>query len=245
MRFGRLAPVVCAVILASACGPKFEEMSPREVYEYGETEFADKDYNDAIKAYEALIDLYPFSIYVTQAELRIADSYFRRKRWAEAAVAYEDFVDKHPTNESVAHAVHHMGVSHYKEKRAIDRDQDETWAAESALSRVVTQYPDYAEAGDAREKLAEVREDLAARERYVGRFYRRENEPYAALQRYLVVVRDYPDTKYYPEALYFAGVSLVDLEEPAEARRYLELLADKFPDHKFGKRATDVLARIP
>ncbi|MCZ7585164.1 MAG: outer membrane protein assembly factor BamD [Deltaproteobacteria bacterium] len=240
----RIATALAAVLLFAAlpaCGPKFDEMSPSQIYDYGESEFNDRSFSNAIEAYEALIDLYPFSTYVTQAELRIADSYFARKRWAEAAVAYEDFVERHPTNAAVPHCLHRLGLSHHKQKLAIDRDQAETHLAEQTLTRLVTQYPDYPDREDAEEKLREAREDLAARERYIARFYWREKEYYASLQRFERVVRDYSDTKFYAESLYYAGACLLRLDEGAEAKRRLDLLLAKFPDDRYADKARKLL----
>jgi outer membrane protein assembly factor BamD len=229
------------LLAAAACGPKFENMSAKEIYDYGETRYSKKGYSDAVKAYEALIDLYPFSTYVTQAELRIADSNFERKRYAEAAVAYEDFLEKHPTNDAVPRVLHRLGLSHFEQKRAIDRDQSETFAAEQTLARLVTQYPDYKDFREAQSKLIVVREDLAARERYIARFYWREKEYYASLMRFERVIRDYSDTIYYPEALYYAALCWTNLQEPQESKRYFDLLLAKYPDNKYAKKAQKYL----
>ncbi len=232
----------CALVLfITACGPKFEEMSPREIFDYGTQKFEKEKYSDAIEAYEKLIDLYPFSMYVTVAELHIADSYYHRRRWVEAATAYEDFIDRHPTNKSTPHAMHYLGLSHYKMKRAIDRDQEETFLAQDALSRLATQFPDYSEIGDARDKLQEVRRDLAKRERYIARFYFREKEYYASLVRYQRIIRLYADTEYYPEALYYCASCYLKLEEKREAQRYVHMIQTKFPDNKYSEKAGELI----
>jgi outer membrane protein assembly factor BamD len=244
MRLGHLVKIFAFILAASilsGCGPKYDQMSPKAIYDLGEEKYTHKNYSDAIEAYEALIDHYPFSVYVTQAELKIADAYYAKRRYAEAATAYEDFLEKHPTNDSVPHVLHYLGLSHYDQKRAIDRDQTETHAAEQTLSRLVTQYPDYMAHDDAKTKLAEARKDLAARERYIARFYWREKEYYASLMRFERVVRDYSDTIYYPEALYYAGACLVELDEKDEAKRYFDILQAKFPDHKYTKKARGYL----
>ena len=244
----KAAPIVIFLVFAvvlAACAPKYDKMSPKEIYELGEGKYSSKSYSDAIEAYEALIDLYPFSTYVTQAELKIADAYYARRRYAEAAVAYEDFIEKHPTNESAPHAIHYLGLSHFEQKRAIDRDQEETHSAEQTLSRLVTQYPDYNGYEDAKRKLAEVRKDLAARERYIARFYWREKEYYAALMRFERVIRDYSDTAYYPEALYYSAMCLTKLKEKEEAGQYLDMLLARFPENKYAKKARGNLNEVP
>ncbi|MCC6156952.1 MAG: outer membrane protein assembly factor BamD [Deltaproteobacteria bacterium] len=232
----RAVAVVFVVAFAAACAPKFENMSASEIYDYGSNRFEKRDYSESIEAFEKLIELYPFSTYVTRAELAIADAYFARKRWPEAAVAYKDFAERHPTNEAAPRAIHREGASHDEQRLALDRDQEETLAAEQTLARVVTQYPDYADIADARARLLKVREDLAGRERYIARFYWREKEYYASVMRWQRIVRDFSDTKFLPEALYFSALCYRKLEEPEQAERHEKMLAAKFPDHKLSQK---------
>lgn len=234
---------ICALLVGS-CGPKFEEMSAQQIHNYGQAEFENKDYQDAIDAFEALIDLYPFSMYVANAELRIADANFNKRRWVEAEAAYEAFAQRHPNHEEVDHVYFRIGMCNYKEKLAIDRDQAYTSRAEQNFARVVSRYPDSEYIAEAQEKLAEVRRDLAKRERYVARHYWRDKEYYAAFKRWERIIRLFSDTEYYEEALYNAARCLHNLDEDGEARRYLRQLLNKFPEGKYAGKAKNLEAEL-
>lgn len=236
--------LICLVALFSGCGKKFEDMSAREIYEFGSEKYGGGKYSDAIEAYEALIDLYPFSVYVSKAELGIADSYFHKHRWDEAIPAYVDFLDRHPTNPQVPHVIHNLGMCYYNKKMAIDRDQIATFEAEANFRHLVTDYPNSEYYEEARKKLNEVREDLAKRERYIAKFYFREKEYYASLRRYLRVIRNYPDTKYFEEALYYSALCYLYLGEHQDARRQVQLLKLKFPKGKYEKKAEKILDQV-
>jgi outer membrane protein assembly factor BamD len=231
------------LVFSFGCGKKFEDMSAKEIYEFGSEKFEKGKYSEATEAYEALIDLYPFSVYVSKAELGIADSYFEKRRWDEAIPAYSDFLDRHPTNEKVPHVVYNLGMCYYEKKMAIDRDQIATYEAEANFRRLVTEFPESEYYGNARKKLNEVREDLAKRERYIAKFYFREKEYYASLRRYMRVIRNYPDTKYFEEALYYSALCYVYLGEDQDAKRQVQLLKLKFPDGKYGKKSNKILEK--
>ncbi|MDP8224173.1 MAG: outer membrane protein assembly factor BamD [Candidatus Lernaella stagnicola] len=233
----------CAIWLALAsCGPRFEDMSAAEISSYAQDRFENKKYSDAIDAYEALIDLYPFSMYVTLAELGLADAEFARKRWIEAEAAYDAFAKRHPNHDKIDHAIYHSGMCSYEQKLAIDRDQTQTQKAESNLSKVVSQYPDSSYYAEARLHLKEVRNDLAKRERYVAKHYWRDKEYYAAYKRYERIFRLFSDTDYYEEALYYGARCLINLDENRQAERLLDQLLRRFPDGKYADDAKDLLA---
>lgn len=236
-----LAVVGALLCLATSCGPKFDQMTANEINQYASEKFVKKKYTDAIEAYEALIDLYPFSTHVTGAELGIADANYARRRWIEAEVAYDAFAQRHPSHAKIDHVFFRSGMCSYKQKLAIDRDQAQTQKAEGSFSRVVSQHPDSDYYGEARVRLKEVRTDLAKRERYVAKHYWRDKEYYAAFKRYERIIRLFSDTKYFEESLYYGARCLIYLDEGVEARRLLNLLVRKFPEGKYAEDAKKLL----
>ena len=248
-RTGIKSSTICLILFATTvfllagCGKKFEQMSAQEIYDFGSEKFGKGKYSDSIEAYEALIDLYPFSVYVSKAELGIADSYFEKKRFEEAIPAYQDYLDRHPTSERAPHVVYHLGMCYYSEKMAIDRDQYATSEAQNNFHKLITEYPKSDYYPEAKKKLSEVRDDLARRERYVAKFYYREKEYYASLRRYLRLIRNYPDTKYFEEALYYSAVCYAELGEFADTEKHLSLLKTKFPDGRYAKKAAKLLKK--
>jgi len=236
--------IAILVGFAGACGPKYEEMSAQQIYEYGENQFADEDFQDAIEAYEALIDLYPFSVFVTRAELGIADANFMKKRWPEAEAAYESFAKRHPNHEEIDHVIFRIGMCNYEQKLAIDRDQVFTQRAEQRFAEVLSRHPNSRYTTQAQQKLAEVRNELAERERYIARHYWREKEYYASYKRWERINRLFADTEYHEEALYYAARCLFKLDERGEAIRHLELLLEKFPEGDYAGKARSLLSEM-
>jgi outer membrane assembly lipoprotein YfiO len=136
-------------------------------------------------------------------------------------------------------------MASYKQKMSIDRDLSETTKAEAQFSQLVSRYPSSSYYKEARERLKEVRNDLAERERYVAKHYWRDDEYYAAFKRYERIVQLYADTDYYEEALYYGARCLVKLDERAQAKRFLDLLLQKFPGGKYADDARQLMAETP
>ena len=239
----RLVIFILMLSFFAGCGPKFDTMTAEQIYKFGEEKYGKKSYSDAIDAYEALIDLYPFSTYVTGAELRIADAQFMRHRWTEAEAAYDAFAKRHPTHEQIDHVIFRSGMCSYNEKMAIDRDLQSTQKAEQSFSQVVNRYPSSTYYAEAQTRLREVRDDLAARERYVAKQYWRDDEYYASYQRWERITQLYSDTKYYEEALYYGARCLIELDERSEAQRYIDMLLRKFPEGKYASKAKSLAVK--
>lgn len=227
-----------------ACGKSFEQMSAREIYDYGEKKFAKKRYSAALEAYQALIDLYPFSMYATESELRIADSHFKKRQWAEAVSSYEAFLERHPTHPKIPRVIQNLGMSNYKQKLAIDRDQHATSESLRYFSKLAREYPDSTETKESAVYLSKLKDELAKRERYIARFYWRDNEYYSSLERYLNIARLYPESRYYEEAIYYAGLCYVKLDEAKNAKRQFNLLVEKFPNGRYANRAKEALNKL-
>jgi outer membrane protein assembly factor BamD len=236
--------VLLLALLAGACAPKFDQMTAQEINDYATKKIAEKDYQDAIDAYNALIDLYPFSTFVTGAELGVADAQYAKRQFAEAETSYDAFAKRHPNHEKIDRVVYYSGMCAYEQKQAIDRDQTQTAKAETQFSQLVSRYPQSSFFNDAREHLKECRNDLAKRERYIAKHYWRDDEYYAAFKRYERIVQLYSDTDYYEEALYYGARCLANLDERTQARRYIEILLQRFPGGKYADDAKKMAAKL-
>ena len=68
--------------------------------------------------------------------------------------------------------------------------------------RSSTRYPDSEYADDAARRSSSPRDQLAGKEMQVGRYYLERREYLAAINRFKIVVTEYPDTRQVEEALY-------------------------------------------
>jgi len=230
-----------ALAMGGCASVKYDTMSASEIYSLGVSELDEKHYDKATEAFEKLKEIHPFSVQVAQAEIRLADCYYSRREYEEAVAGFEEFLLRHPTHQEVPHALYYLGMSNYKRMYSIDRDQAYTKEAEKYFQRVVTGHPGSDNYPEAREKLTETRNRLAKRERYVGKFYFKQKEYYAALGRFDNIVQRYPDTDHYPEALLYAAKCQLRLGVSREAERSLKTLLLRFPDGPFASEARSLL----
>lgn len=152
-----------------------------------------KDYDDALKAFQKLKEQYPYSKYAILAELKLGDAHFHKREYAEAAMAYEEFARLHPRNEVIPYVLYQIGMSHFLSFSTIDRDQGETQRAMEAFQRVIQAFPETQYAKKARLQLFECQKRLVAHEFYVGQFYFRQKRYRSAKDRFERISQAYPD----------------------------------------------------
>lgn len=171
-----------------------QEKSVTELLEQGRKAFGKEKYRDTIEAFQQLKNWYPFSQYVAEASLSIADAHYALEEYPEAAAAYTEFERLHPTNPDAPRAAFQLAMCHYQQIKTRDRDQIPTRQAIAAFGHVVDTYPLSPYSMDARTKITECREMLAQSELAIARYYYRTKSYVAAQKRLEQLIVEYPDT---------------------------------------------------
>ncbi len=224
-----LLPVLCVIFSScaqfqSAIENKLSKRrirgveTPRELAREGMIYFQEKNYKNAIKVFQKIRDLHPFSPYTILAELKIADSHYYTKKYEEALAEYEDFTKLHPRNEVIPYVVYQMGMCHFKRALSIDRDQTAVLEALQIFERLVKAYPGSEYAAKGNERIRECHERLAEHEFYVGRFYFKTKHYEAALGRFNDILNKYPDSNLRKQATSYARRCESKLSEAAGSK---------------------------
>ena len=160
-------------------------------------------YDDAIEKFQKLKDYYPFSKYAILAELKIADSHYKREEYGEAIFAYENFEQLHPRNEAIPYVIYQIGRCYYDQIDTPDRDQTSAQKALETFDRLMQQFPQDKYAVRASEHIDKCQKSLAGHAYVVGVFYYRTKHYKAALHRFMTIISEYPDVGYHQKALEF------------------------------------------
>jgi outer membrane protein assembly factor BamD len=245
-----------ALLLSLACAgtPPQEEIPSAERYYQRALEalegrpvflvFRDVDYAKAIELFQEVIDNYPYSDYATLAELKIADVYFEQERFEEAGSYYQDFVELHPKHPQVSYAIYRRGECAFRQMRDQDRDQTPTQEAVAQFRFLLEEYPQSEYAPDARLKLGEAENRLAAHVLEVADFYFDRKQYYAAADRYREALEAYPLHSDRLRTLYRLALSLQNLGQEAEARRILAQILQNEPDSDLTEEVEEALREL-
>jgi outer membrane protein assembly factor BamD len=193
MLLRRVAPTLVLVSLVAACGTP-PRLTADQYYKEGKDAFGDKNYEVAIRSYKDLLDQYPFDPHAEEAEITIAESHFKKKQYAEAIAAFNDFQRMHPMSPELPKVYYLLGKSFEKQMTTIDRDQAAADNAQGWYRVVIDRYPTSDYAASARRRMAKCRESMAQHDRYIARYYFKQNNLRAGENRVKSILEKFPDT---------------------------------------------------
>ncbi len=202
--------------------------------------FQHRNYARAIESFQEVIYNYPFSKYAILSELRIADCHFGMGGVEEYEIAiqcYEDFIRLHPVHEEVAYATYRLGLCYYHQRLKAGRDQSETEMAMVQFQILLSRYPESSYAEDTRAKIRDCEERLARHNFLVARFYEKQNNYWAASNRFEKIWRNYPESGHAEESLFRQAECYDRLSRREEAILFYEQFISRFPESAFCKMA--------
>ena len=214
------------------------------LFDEGMRNFNEKKYVRAIDAFTKIKTDHPFSPQLTDAELKIADSYYLNQQYPEAINAFKDFQSMHPTNENMPFAVFRLGEAHFDQVTTTDREQKNTELAKGYFETVLKNYPQSKYAAPAKEKLAKCIGYLSEYDFNVASFYFQQEKYPAARDRFEEIVRKYPGTPVAARSLFFLGESYRKEKNNVKAALAYEALIQYYPENKYSAEAQAQLAQI-
>lgn len=208
----------------------------QEAYEECRGYTESHNYEKANQCFELLKSRYGGTIEAIEAEIEIADNYFRDKDYLVAAEAYKGFAKLHPAYQRIDYVYYRTGQSFLKESpKSIDRDQqyldDAIHYFTLSMNDPGSEYREIA-----REKWIEVRKRLAARTFYIGRHYFRSKEYRSAIPRFEEIVYQYPRLGFDEKALYLLGRSYLGLGKKEKCQDVLMVFDQHYPKSRYRKK---------
>jgi len=229
----KIIPFILILLAALAgCASKEPPFDGVAVFKEAEESMRTEAFEKARKGYQEIQEKSPDKSYDAVLMLRIADTYFGEEKYSEAQVEYRAFLNYHPVNRDAAYAQYQVAMCGYKDLTTIDRDPAPAHAAIKEMRTLLGKYPKSGYEELAKKYIAICTDWIAEYELYVARFYHKKGSYRTAAGRCEKLLADYPGTPSEKDALYYAGLSYMELGEKDLARARFETLALKYPAMK-------------
>ncbi len=196
-----------------------------------------KDFSNAAKKFEEVDRQHPYSEWARKSLILSSYAYYESGKYDESVTAARRYINMHPGSPDAAYAQFLIGSSYFDQIPDITRDQDRTEKAMNMLNEVVRKYPNTEYATAAKKKLEVARDQLAAREMMVGRYYMERKDYTAAINRFKIVVTQYQTTRHVEEALMRLTEAYMTLGIVPEAQTAAAVLGHNFPDSQWYRDA--------
>lgn len=211
------------------------EVPADQLYNEGLAKLNKGDYDTAAKKFADLDKQYPFSQWSKKALILQTYANYTGHNYDDAISDGKRYLSLYPASPDAAYAAYMVGSSYYAQIPDVTRDQERTEKAMLAFQEVVQRWPQSEYAEDARFKLQVVRDQLAGREMTVGRYYLKQRNYTAAINRFRTVVSQYQTTNQIEEALARLAEAYMALGIVNEAQTAGAVLGHNFPDSQWYK----------
>lgn len=201
------------------------EKSETKLYEEAVELFNQKKYKQAIRAFQKVEDLYPFSYWAMKAKLLSGVSHHNMGDYSGAASDMDDYIYAYPSGEDLPYVYYLRVLFYYMQINKVQLGQQTAYKALELATEYINLFPDSKYIEEIREKVKLITEHILAKEYSIGRFYFRRGEYLAAIKRFQNIISN-KDSSYFLRSVNYLIAAYSALGLDLEAWQYESLLAE-------------------
>ncbi len=230
--FKKILAISLTIILA-ACGTTEKETNidkgVGKIYNNAVLALENRNWINSSRLFQEVERQHPYSRWATKAKLMTAYSQYQANNYTDTIITINRFIQLHPGNKDIDYAYYLKALSYYEQISDVSRDQTNTTRALQALQEVIRRFPDSNFARDAKLKLDLTRDHLAGKEMSVARYYQKQGNYLAAINRFKVVIDKYQTTTHAAESLHRLAECYLSIGLKDEALRVASILGHNYP----------------
>lgn len=206
-----------------------------KLYKLARQSLESSDFNAALARYNLIQTRFPFTEFATQSQLEAIYAQYRDFKNEEALDAAERFLREYPRHPQAAYVQYLRGLINYERGdqlldalpgvRSDEHDLTHQRRSFDDFALLIQKYPASRYNGDARQRMIDLRNTLAAHEMAIARFYEQRGAPLSAAKRLERMLADYPGAPQSIEALEILEKSYRTLGLNAQADDASRILA--------------------
>ena len=218
--------------------------SPEEIYIKSMEYFNQNNFVLADQEFKKLKQLFPLSNEAIQAEVMIGFIEYAKMNYEEAIYQFKKIINKYPSHKDLDYIYYMIAMSNYEQITHHELDGKYNELSLLAFNQVIKRFPDSKYAKDSRQKIILVRTNKAAKHMEIGRFYLKEKKYISALNRFKIVIQEYDETKFTPEALHRMVEAYYAIGMIEEASQTASILNFNYPNSKWYKYSYDLIKNV-
>lgn len=192
--------------------------------------YNDKDYENSVKEFQAIILQYPGNAVADTAQYYLGESRYQRGEYIMAAYEFSRLIKNMPASKLVPSSQYMLAESYYQLSPYFALDQRYTKKAIEEFQAFIDFFPTDPKVPEAEKKISEMNNKLAEKEYNNAYIYDKLEDYKAALIYYDLVLDNYHDTKYAPLAMYDKIKLLVTKKRNDEALAAISKFIEKYPN---------------
>ncbi len=227
-------------------GEKYEtkvvpDIPPENLYNQGLAKLQKQEFDGASKKFSELGKQNPYSQWQPKALLMTTYSQYQNGSFDDAIGSAQHYIGLYPSSSDTPYVYYLEAMSYYNQIPDVNHDQDRAQKASVLFSQIIEKFPKSEYAEDAKYKLQVTRDQLAGKEMSVGRYYLKQRDYTAAINRFHEVLAKYQNTRHSEEALERLTEAYLGMGITSEAQTAAAVLGHNFPNSPWYKDAFALL----
>ena len=161
-----------------------------------------------------------------------------------AILNFKKIINKYPSHKDLDYVYYMIAMCNYEQLQNESLDGYFNDLALEAFDQVINRFPDSRYAKDSRQKIILVNSNIAAKHMEIGRFYLNNSKYIAALNRFKIVVNEFSNTKFTPEALHRMVEAYYAIGMYEDSYNTAALLGYNYPDSKWYKLSYNLVEQV-
>jgi outer membrane protein assembly factor BamD len=237
-------------LMALSCGD-YQKVVKSTDYEYklkkAKEYYENKEYSRSSQLYQELVNIYRGTSRADQIYYYLAKSCYGQRDYVLASHYFRQMLKEFPRSEYNEEAQFLIGYCAYLDSPNSRLDQKTTQDAIDALQLFINIFPSSARVAEANKLIDELREKLVYKSYLSGRLYYDLADYRAAVISLTNSIKEYPDSKYREELMYYLlkakyllGENSIDEKKRERLNSALDeyfTFTDEFPTSKYRKEA--------
>ena len=216
------------------------ELQVLEAYKEGKVSLEQGDVLYAARKFNEAEILYPQSDWASRSALMAAYSYYIQDYYIDAEAELLRFIKVYPKSINLDYAYYLLAVTYFEQIVDEKKDLKSIINAKNYFNIVIKNYPNTNYALDAEFKLDLIRDTLASKEMYLGRYYFEKKKWIASINRFKTVIEEYDTTIYVEEALHRLVEVHYTIGLTEEAQKYAKPLGYNYESSKWYENSYSV-----
>jgi outer membrane protein assembly factor BamD len=198
-------------------------------------------YEDAKVKFENISFLFPLSNESIQSQLMIGFIHYANLDYDDAINKFNKIIKLYPSHKNIDYAYYMRAISYFEQIVNEELDGMKNQEALINFQQIINRFPNSKYSRDSQQKIVLVKENIAAKHMNIGFFYLKEKKFLAALNRYKIVVENFSESKFTPEALYRLVEIYYSLGLKEDAKKTASIIAFNYPKSKWYKYSYDLI----
>ena len=217
--------------------------TPEQLYVIAKLDLDAELYEEAKLKFENINFKFPLSNEGIQSLIMIAFIEYAQLNYDEAIYKFDRIIKKYPSHKNIDYAYYMRALCYFEQIKHEALDGKNNQEAMENFNQIINRFPESKYARDSQQKIIFVKENIAAKHMDIALFYLNQKKYLAALNRYNIVINEYSQSKFTPEALYREVEIYYTLGMMDDAKKTSAVIGYNYPKSKWYKYSYRLLKK--